>query len=309
MSATRAVILAAAQNKWLKERASHYKFVRKSVSRFMPGESLDDAVAAAHQLSTRGLGTVFTHLGENIADAAEAESVVGHYLKVLQRIRAENLATEISVKPTQLGLDLSPTLCEQNLRRLLAAERRDRTLWIDMESSPYVDPTLILYRSVLADHPNCGVCLQAYLRRTPQDVEALLPMTPSIRLVKGAYREAAPIAAQSKPDIDARYLELARNLLAAQTNGNVRRAILATHDPGLIEQMKKFAIQEGMLRSQVEVQMLYGIQRELQQRLASEGWKSSVLVAYGTHWYAWFMRRLAERPANLWLVLRNIGAT
>src|SRR5215813_2354242 len=148
MSATRAVILAAAQNKWLKERASRYHFVRKSVSRFMPGESLADAVAAAHQLHTRGLGTVFTHLGENVADAGEAESVVAHYLKVLERIRAENLPTEISVKPTQLGLDLSPSLCAQNLRRLLAAESPQRTLWIDMESSPYVDRTLELYRDV-----------------------------------------------------------------------------------------------------------------------------------------------------------------
>ena len=308
MSAARAVILAAAQNKWLKEHASRYRFVRKSVSRFMPGESLDDAVAAAHQLHVRGLGTVFTHLGENIADADEAESVVAHYLKVLERIRTENLATEISVKPTQLGLDLSPSLCAQNLRRLLAAEYPERTVWLDMESSPYVDATLTLYRGLLADHPNCGVCLQAYLHRTPDDIAELMPRRPSIRLVKGAYREAVSIAMQEKQDIDARYLELAQKLLAAQKAGRMRRAILATHDPRLIEQIKNLATQEGIPRPQAEVQMLYGIQRELQQKLAAEGWKSSVLVAYGKHWYAWFMRRLAERPANLWLVLRNIGA-
>src|SRR5262249_7409888 len=148
MGATRAVILAAAQNKWLKERASRYSFVRRSVSRFMPGETLDDAIAAAHQLRSRNLGTALTHLGENIADSAEAEGVAAHYLQVLQRIRAENLATEISIKPTQLGLDLSESLCEQNLRRLLAAENPERTLWIDMESSPYVEPTLRLYRNV-----------------------------------------------------------------------------------------------------------------------------------------------------------------
>jgi proline dehydrogenase len=184
MSATRAVILAAAQNKWLKERASRYSFIRRSVSRFMPGETLDDAVAAAHQLRSRALGTAFTHLGENIAERSEAEGVVTHYLKVLERIRAETLPTEISVKPTQLGLDLSENLCEGNLRRLLAAEDPGRTLWIDMESSPYVEPTLRLYRRVLADHPNCGVCLQAYLHRTPRDIEALLPLKPSIRLVQ-----------------------------------------------------------------------------------------------------------------------------
>jgi proline dehydrogenase len=307
MSATRAVILAAAQNKWLKERASRYSFVRRSVSRFMPGETLDDAIAAAHQLRSRALGTAFTHLGENIAEASEAEGVVAHYLQVLERIRAETLATEISVKPTQLGLDLSENLCEQNLRRL-AAEDPGRTLWIDMESSPYVESTLRLYRRVRADHPNCGVCLQAYLHRTPRDIEALLPLKPSIRLVKGAYRELPEIAAQQKSEIDSRYLELARALLTSQTSGNVQRAILATHDPRLIEQITTFAAQQGIGRQQVEVQMLYGIQRALQEKLAGEGWKSSVLVAYGTHWYAWFMRRLAERPANLWLVIRNIAA-
>jgi proline dehydrogenase len=308
MGATRAVILAAAQSTWLKERASRYRFVRKSVSRFMPGESLDDAVRAAHQLTASGLGTVFTHLGENIADALEAESVVNHYLKVLERIRTENLATEISVKPTQLGLDLSPTLCARNLRRLLSAGSPSRTLWIDMESSPYVEATLALYRDVLSEHPNCGVCLQAYLHRTAGDIADLMPRHPSVRLVKGAYRETPDVAVQGKQEIDARYLELAQKLLAAQKEGSVRRAILATHDPRLIEEIKDFAAREGISGRETEVQMLYGIQRELQQRLAAEGWKSSVLVAYGTHWYAWFMRRLAERPANLWLVLRNIGA-
>jgi len=308
MSATRAVILAAAQNNWLKERASRYAFVRKSVSRFMPGETLDEAVAAAHQLHDRGIGTVFTHLGENIADASEAEAVVEHYVQVLQRIRTGNLPTEISVKPTQLGLDLSEALCERNLRRLVSAESPGRTLWIDMESGRYVDATLRLYRNVLADHANCGICLQAYLHRMPQDLSSLLPLKPSIRLVKGAYREAAGVAVQRKSEVDARYLDLARQLLTGQTNGSVRRAILATHDPRLIDQITQFAIQEGIQREQLEVQMLYGIQRALQEQLASEGWRSSVLIAYGTHWYAWFMRRLAERPANLWLVVRNVAA-
>lgn len=307
MGATRAVILAAAQNTWLKERASRYRFVRKSVSRFMPGESLDDAVSAAHRLHAHGLGTVFTHLGENIAEASEAESVVAHYLQVLERIRTENLATEISVKPTQLGLDLSPGLCARNLRRLLVAQDPARTLWIDMESSPYVQATLSLYHQVLAEHPNCGVCLQAYLHRTADDIAELLPRHASIRLVKGAYREPADVAVQEKQAIDGRYFDLAQRLLAAQKAGQLRRAILATHDPRLIEKIKEFAEQEGIPRRETEVQMLYGIQRELQQRLAAAGWSSSVLVAYGTHWYAWFMRRLAERPANLWLVLRNIG--
>ena len=308
MSATRRAILAAAQNRWLKERASRYPFVRRSVSRFMPGETLADAVRAARELGERGLGTAFTHLGENISDPQEAGAVVAHYLEVLERIRAERLPTEISIKPTQLGLDLSEDLCERNLRRLLEAEDPGRTVWIDMESAPYVEPTLRLYRSALADHSNCGVCLQAYLHRTPRDVEALMPLRPSIRLVKGAYREPPELAAGQKSEIDLRYFDLARTLLTAQASGEARRAILATHDPRLIGQISTFADQQGLERKQVEVQMLYGIQRALQEKLAGEGWRSSVLVAYGTHWYAWFMRRLAERPANLWLVVRNLAA-
>jgi len=299
MGATRAIILAAAENHWLKERASRYKFVRKSVSRFMPGETLDDAIAAALKLATRKINTAFTHLGENIADRNESELVASHYLGVLRRIQSENLTTEISVKPTQLGLDLSPELCESNLRRLLAAEDVARTVWIDMESSPYVDRTLRIYRSLLASYPNCGLCMQAYLHRTPADLDGLLPQKPTIRLVKGAYRELPAVAAQEKSSIDANYFSLAQKLLTAQQSGDVRRAILATHDPRLIEKITAFASAAGMARGQVEVQMLYGIQRGLQERLAGEGWRSSVLVAYGTHWYAWFLRRLAERPANL----------
>lgn len=308
MSASRALILAAAQNQWLKERASRYAFVRKSVSRFMPGETLDDAIAAAHELTKRNLGTVFTHLGENIADAREAQAVVVHYLNVLERIHAESLGTEISVKLTQLGLDLSEELCESHVRQLLACERADRTVWIDMESSAYVDATLRIYRRVLADRPNCGICLQAYLHRTPADVEQLIPHKPTIRLVKGAYRETASVAVQQKAEIDANYLNLGQKFLAEQKRGNIRRVIFATHDGPLIQRIIEAALQESLKRQDVEIQMLYGIQRDLQERLAREGSRSSVLIAYGTHWYAWFMRRLAERPANMWLVLRNLSS-
>jgi len=308
VSASRALILAAAQNQWLKERASRYAFVRKSVSRFMPGETLDDAVGAAHELTKRNLGTVFTHLGENIAGAREAQAVVAHYLNVLDRIHAENLHTGISVKLTQLGLDLSEELCERNVRQLLASERVERTLWIDMESSAYVDATLRIYGRVLADHPNCGICLQAYLHRTPTDVEQLLPLKPTIRLVKGAYRESAGVAAQKKASVDANYLSLGEKFFVEQKRGNIRRVIFATHDGPLIERITQAALQGSLKRQDVEIQMLYGIQRDLQERLAREGSRSSVLIAYGTHWYAWFMRRLAERPANMWLVIRNLSS-
>jgi proline dehydrogenase len=306
MSATRALLLAASQNRWLRERASRYAFVKKSVSRFMPGETLDDAIAAARELKKNNIASVLTHLGENIFDQQEAENVATHYQRALGKIRGESPDTEISVKLTQLGLDLSPQVCERNLRRLLAVELPARTLWIDMEASNYVDATLLIYTRLLANFPNAGICLQAYLHRTAADIEALRPMKPAIRLVKGAYAEPAAVAIRGKAAIDANYLLLAQNLLRNQASGEVRRAAFATHDPVLIRQITDFAAVNGISRGQVEVQMLYGIQRAEQQRLAAGGWRSGVLIAYGDYWYPWFVRRLAERPANLWLLVRNL---
>jgi proline dehydrogenase len=308
MGATRALLLAASQNRWLRERASQYKFVKRSVSRFMPGETLDDAISAARQLKEKNIASVLTHLGENISDKQEAANVTEHYQQVLARIRAENLDTEISVKLSQLGLDLSPQLCEQNVRRLLAVENPAKTLWIDMEASGYVDATIGIYARLLADHRNVGICLQAYLHRTASDIKGLLGAKPTIRLVKGAYAEPPEVAMRSKGAIDANYLLLAQNLLRDQARGKVCRAAFATHDPALIHQITDFAAANGISRSEVEVQMLYGIQRAEQERLASGGWRSGVLIAYGDYWYPWFMRRLAERPANLWLLLRNLAS-
>src|SRR5882724_5992301 len=308
MSATRALLLAASQNRWLRNHASRYAFVKRSVSRFMPGETLDDAIAAARDLRRKNIASVFTHLGENIFDKHEAENVAAHYQHVLERIQAQNLDSEISVKLTQLGLDLSPELCEQNLRRLLAAEQPARTLWIDMEASGYVDATLEIYRRLLAEYPNTGICLQAYLHRTVADIEALRPMKPTVRLVKGAYAEPSEVAIRSRDAINVNYLALAETLLRAQIRGEVRRTAFATHDPRLISRITGFAAAENISRSEVEVQMLYGIQRGEQERLAAGGWRSAVLIAYGDYWYPWFVRRLAERPANLWLLLRNLAS-
>jgi proline dehydrogenase len=306
MGATRALLLAASQNRWLRERASRYKFVKRSVSRFMPGETLDDAIVAARDLKRKNIAAVLTHLGENIFDKREAENVASHYQQVLERIRAENLDTEISVKLTQLGLDLSPELCEQNLRRVLSFENPLRTVWIDMEASSYVEATLGIYARLLADYPNAGICLQAYLHRTAADIETLSQMKPTIRLVKGAYAEPPDVAIRSKEAINTNYLLLAQNLLREQVRGNVRRAAFATHDPVLIRHITNFATADGISRKEVEVQMLYGIQRAEQERLAAGGWRSGVLIAYGDYWYPWFVRRLAERPANLWLLVRNL---
>ena len=304
----RSLLLAAARNQWLREHASRYWFVRGTVSRFMPGETLDAALAAAETLRSKGIGAVFTHLGENVKDSAEAQQVTKHYLEVLRRIGESGLKAEISVKLTQLGLDLSEELCFEHVQTIIAHERAERTVWIDMEASNYVEATLRIYRRALGIFPNVGICLQAYLYRTEKDVEDLLGMRPAVRLVKGAYREGAEIAFPKKADVDANYFELAKKLLAAQAEGRCFRAAFATHDVALIGRIAEFAAQRGITRSSVEVQMLYGIQRAEQERLAREGYRSGVLVAYGSYWYPWFVRRLAERPANLWFMLRNVFA-
>jgi proline dehydrogenase len=309
MALMRSILLAASQNKWLRENAVNYPFVRRSVSRFMPGESLDAAVEAARGLGQKHIASVFTNLGENVKDRAEALQVTGHYLEVLRRIHESGLNTEVSVKLTQLGLDLSADFCFENLDRIIAEENKNAIVWVDMEASPYVDATLDIYKRALVKYPNVGICLQAYLYRTQKDVEALLPMRPSIRLVKGAYKEPPAIAYPKKLDVDENYFSLAAAMMAAQAAGRCLRAAFGTHDVKLIRRLAQHAAQNGFPRNNFEVQMLYGIQREEQERLAREGYRSAVLVAYGTYWYPWFVRRLAERPANLWFMARNLFAS
>ena len=304
----RSMLLAASQNQWLRHRAAHYPFVRRTVSRFMPGETLDDALAAAQTLRGKKIGTVFTHLGENIKDGSEAQRVTEHYLEVLERIRERGLQAEISVKLTQLGLDLSPDLCFEHMKAILERAQKDSIVWVDMEASNYVDATLDLYRRALTAHPNVGICLQAYLHRTKDDLTKLLPLRPSIRLVKGAYNEPPEIAFSRKQDVDENYFELGRQMLRAKKENHIVRAAFGTHDVALMRQLAGFASAEGFGKKDFEVQMLYGIQRAEQERLASEGCTSIVLVAYGSHWYPWFVRRLAERPANLWFMVRNVFA-
>lgn len=309
MGLMRSLLLAASQNRWLRDHATQYSFVRGTVSRFMPGETLEDALGAAEALRSRKIGTVFTHLGENIKDRAEAEQVTEHYLDVLKRIREKGLQAEISVKLTQLGLDLSPDLCFEHLNAIIEHAQRDSIVWVDMEASNYVDATLDLYRHVLSVHPNVGVCLQAYLYRTKDDLGKLLPLRPSIRLVKGAYNERPQIAFPRKQDVDENYFELGKQILRSKKEGRCVRAAFGTHDVVLIRRLAEFASAEGFSRKDFEVQMLYGIQRAEQERLANEGCTSVVLVAYGSYWYPWFVRRLAERPANLWFMVRNVFAS
>lgn len=310
MSVMRRALIEGSQSRWLREHAPKYGFMRRTVERFMPGETVDDAIRAAQGLESQNIRTIFTHLGENITDRKEAEAVLSHYLGVQEKIRASGLGTELSLKLTQMGLDLDANFCYAGLERLMEGTPADRVLWIDMEQSPYVDATLVIYRRARQARPNVGVCVQAYLYRTERDIESLIEIGASVRLVKGAYSEPAEIAFPLKKDVDRNYEALARRLLEAdlqRTGGEFQpRTGIATHDVRLIASLTQWALEKGIPKERVEIQMLYGIQRAEQLRLAQAGCRSAVLVAYGTYWFPWFMRRLAERPANVTFLARNL---
>ena len=303
----RRLLLAASTNAWLREKAMKTAFVRRSVSAFMPGESLADAMAAAAEQQGRGVSTIFTKLGENLTHAADAEAVTDHYLQALDAISAAGLRAQISVKPTQLGLDFDATLCLENLRRLAdrAASRRT-VVWIDMESSPYVERTLHLFRQVRERSDRVGIALQAYLRRTAADLDSLMPLGPAVRIVKGAYLEPDSVAFPSKRDVDENFYRLSCRMLDDPAPKPGTELHIATHDPRLVDRLGFFiASRQGQV-PRYEYAMLYGIQRPLQERLLRAGQPLRVLIAYGDYWFPWYMRRLAERPANLWFVVKNI---
>jgi proline dehydrogenase len=305
----RTVLLAASTSVWLRNRATRTGFVRRSVSAFMPGERIDDAVAVAVVEQRDGVNTIFTRLGENLTRVEDAEDVTRHYLEVIDRISLQGLRTHISVKPTQLGLDFDAEQCFRNLQRLVdRADQSNNFVWLDMERSVYVDRTLDLFRRTRARSPRIGVALQACLQRTEADVESLLPLAPAIRLVKGAYLEPASIAFARKSDVDENFYRLACRMLDAAALRSGPFVHIATHDHGLVSRIRTFIEEHRIPTSAYEFAMLYGIQRPLQQRLARAGCPLRVLVSYGDDWYPWYMRRLAERPANVWFVLKNIVA-
>ncbi|HEY2153501.1 MAG TPA: proline dehydrogenase family protein [Vicinamibacterales bacterium] len=307
MSVARKILLAMSTNAWLRERATKTAFVRRSVSTFMPGEKLEDAMAAAAVQQRDGIGTIFTKLGENLTRVEEAEEVTQHYLDTLDQIQAAGLRAQISVKPTQLGLDLDKELCFRNLQRLIdRATERGNFVWIDMESSPYVDPTLDLFRRTRARSPLVGIAIQVYLYRTEKDIESLLPLGAAIRMVKGAYLESPDVAFPQKSDVDENFYKMSCRLLSAEAQRAGCLLHMATHDPVLVDRLTAFIDAQRVPATAYEFAMLYGIQRSLQQRLVKTGRPLRVLIAYGEYWFAWYMRRLAERPANVWFVVKNI---
>jgi len=302
----RQLLLWMARNRFLKRWLPRIWFVRRAVRRFMPGETVEEALDAAEFFRPHKMGVLFTQLGENLADLSEAQAVADHYHGLLDKIAARGLDAEISVKPTQLGLDLDREAALGHLSGLADhAAQRDAMVWLDMEGSAYTDATLDLYRSLKATHANVGICLQAYLRRTTADVHALLPLKPAIRLVKGAYDEPASIAFRRKDEVSVAYQSLCVLMLPYAARGELRLG-MGTHDTALIERVAAHAAGVGVGKDAFEVEMLYGIRQGEQLRLAREGYRVWALIAYGDAWYAWYMRRLAERPANVLFALRQM---
>jgi len=295
-----------ARNRWLKQRLPRLPFARRAVRRFMPGESIEEALAAAETFKPSGIAVLITHLGENLTDLADAQAVSDNYHALLDEIERRDLDGELSVKLTQLGLDLDAEAPIKHMFGLAdQAAKRARTVWIDMEGSAYTDRTLECYRRLQEAKGNIGLCLQAYLRRTPADLESLIPLKPAIRLVKGAYDEHAAIAFRHKAEVNAAYRSLALQVLPLAAAGELKLG-LGTHDLDLIKAVADEARTAGYPLDCFEVEMLYGIRSGEQLRLAREGYRVRDLISYGDAWYAWYLRRLAERPANIMFALRQV---
>jgi len=302
MSLMRNALLWGSQSKRLQDTLTHYSFFQSAVKRFMPGEDLGSALAAAEASQVEGISAIITHLGENISSEAEADLVTRHYVEVLDHIKKRKLDANVSIKLTQLGLDISTDVAYKKLEVLMKrAAKQNNFVWIDMEGSPYVEKTLQIYKKAKKSHKNVGVCLQAYLHRTAKDLESLLPLSPAIRLVKGAYKEDPSIAYQSKADVDRNYMALVQQML--QHWGKNKNIIgIGTHDENIVRTVQA----ANGAKEQCEFEMLYGIKSGLQRQIAQRGYKMRVLISYGTHWFPWYMRRLAERPANVWFVMKNL---
>ena len=300
--ALRKAILASSGSPRVRRFADRHG-LRLGASRFVAGESLDTCVAVLRGLNERGLHANTTLLGEDVLDESEARAVADEYLTILTRVHREKLRANVALKLTHLGLDIDEELAYENVKRIVErAAELGNFIRIDMEYSALVDPTLRIYRRLRgAGLDNVGTVLQSYLYRTPQDLESLLPLAPNLRLVKGAYLEPESVAYPKKEDVDAAYLRLVERSLRGEGYTAV-----ATHDERMIEHALSFAEREGIGRDRFEFQMLYGVRPQLQLDLAARGYKVLVATPYGPEWFPFFTRRLAERPANLAFVVRNL---
>jgi proline dehydrogenase len=301
-SIPRALILRAADNRWLRRIVDRYG-MRLGAGRFVAGETLDECVAVLRRLNDAGLHVNTTLLGEDIRSTEATAEVVAEYERIVDRLAVEQLRANVALKLTHLGLAFDEETAYANVERIVAhAGGLGMFVRIDMEESPFVEPTLRTYERLReAGHGNVGVVLQSYLYRAPSDLERLLPRAPNVRIVKGAYLEPASIAHPEKRDVDRAYVRLVERGL----RGGAYVAV-ATHDERIIGHVQRFAEREGLERDRFEFQMLYGVRPALQRRLVAQGYKVLVATPFGPEWYPYFMRRLAERPANILFFLRNL---
>jgi len=312
----RPLLLHLSHARWARNLVTRFRFARRAAARFVAGETIEEAIAAIRALNAKGLNASLDHLGENVTTEADATCATEDYLFALDQIAASGIRSNVSLKLTQLGLEVDEAICEYNLRRILEKARATQNfVRLDMESTAYTDRTLAVFRALHCEFDNLGLVLQAYLYRTEKDLIALMEEKAPIRLCKGAYDEPPDKAFPRKADVDANYLKLARNLLdharalpPADSGRRPPLAALATHDEKMIVAAKTYAAAAArkIPREYFEFQMLYGIRRDLQERLAAEGYRVRIYVPYGTEWYPYFMRRLAERPANVWFFLSQL---
>jgi proline dehydrogenase len=292
----------------MKSFFSKYRFAHRAARRFIAGEHLEEALSVIRELNAKKILATLDHLGENTTTRVEALAAADEYLKILDAIAETNVQSEASLKLTQMGLDISQKLCLHNMRRILEQARMHQNfVCIDMESSAYTDRTLDMYETLRREgFTNVGVVIQSYLRRSERDLERLIEWGAKVRLCKGAYQESPELAFPSKRDVDANYLELLEKLFSPHAQEKSVYPAIATHDDQIIRRAIEYAQEHKIPRDRFEFQMLYGIRRDVQLKLADEGYRVRVYVSYGTHWYPYFMRRLAERPANVLFLVKNL---
>jgi len=301
---TRSALLYLARQEKLKDVAARFSTFRKITARFIAGETIDEAVAAIKDLNARRCSASFDHLNESVSSVAETEGEVREYLNVLAKIDESGINSNVSIKLTQFGLDIDPELTYRNARKVVEdGARRGNFVRVNMEGSAVTQVTIDIFKRLRSEFGlnDVGIVVQSYLYRTEEDARALLKIPARIRLCKGAYDEPAAVAYPDKKDVDDNYVRVMKLLLASGTYHGI-----ATHDPKMIDATIDFAQKEGIGQKAFEFQMLYGIRRDLQEQLARDGYNMRVYVPYGKHWYPYFMRRLAERPANIWFVMKNL---
>ena len=307
MPILRDVFLALSTNTLVRNFVVGFPLSRRVSRRFVAGETLEEAIDVVKKLNAQNIQVTFDQLGESVTNETEARAAKDGYLRALDAIAATQTPTQVSLKLSQMGLDLSADLCLDNVRQIVGKAKQIGTMvTIDMEDSKYTQATLNIFKTLREEFDNVGVVIQAYLYRSEEDVKALIAMGATVRLCKGAYKEPAEVAFPQKKDVDANYIKLAQMFL--QPNGASGGAYLqlASHDEKIIRWARQYTAEHKIDRTRFEFQMLYGIRNDLQRQLAADGYTMRVYVPYGTHWYPYFMRRLAERPANVVFLVSNL---